>query len=318
MAFEDELGNDQSQPGDQDYTLSAFELFSKTISLWARKIIQYITIVGIIGAACVAVSFIILFILFDIVGVLGANPISYFISLFFELPTDFNLIVVSVVSAIFVFVLNAIIFGAAIKFTLDEYGGNGGDIGASFSHSFGRVPNFIIVQLILSFFVAIVLIPATTLSTQAMDMIDITDPFNPIFPPGSIELLMSGMVLFIVGGIFLIYINVRFAPALAVVIDTDLSVIDSLKKSWELTSDNFFHVFGSIILLNVAVLILGVFVSVIVEFTYLSLDYRYVIEAVITALLFSSLSFIFTAVLYRDLSSRSRTESSSLEDLIIP
>ncbi|TFH10864.1 MAG: hypothetical protein E4H14_01790, partial [Candidatus Thorarchaeota archaeon] len=63
MAFEDgnEFGTDPSQRRDQDYALSATAVVSKTISLWARKIIQYIVIVGIIGAACVGVSFVLLF-----------------------------------------------------------------------------------------------------------------------------------------------------------------------------------------------------------------------------------------------------------------
>ena len=321
MAFDDELGNefgnDPSQPGDQNYALSATGLVSKTISLWARKIMQYIAIVGIIGAACVAVSFVLLFSLFGTVGTLGADPISYLLSLLFGATPGFDLVVVSVGFAIFAFILNAIIYGAAIKFTLDEYGGNGGDVGASFSHSFGRVLNFIIVQIILSFVVAVILVPTNMLIGQVLPIIEGIDPLNPILPPGSMELILSAMGFLVVGGIFLIYINVRFAPTLAIVIDTDLSAIGSLKRAWELTSGNFFHVFGSYILLNIAVLIFGVIVIVVVEFITLPLAYLYVIETVVTALLFSALSFIFTSVLYRDLSSRTsiRTVSSSLDDL---
>ena len=315
MAFEDGLGTDPSRQTDQNYTLGAYNIMSRTVSLWGRKIIQYIIIVGIIGAASVAFSFILLNSLFGTIGTIGADPISYLLSLIFVSVSDFTLVFVTVGFAIVAFVLNAITNGAAIKFTLDEYGGTGGDVGTSFSRSFGRVLNVMIVQLILSALVAIVIIPATMFLTQAMDMIDITDLFNPIFPPGSIELLMTGMGLFIVGGIFLIYINVRFAPALAIVIDTDLSAIDSLKRAWELTSGNFLHVFSSYILLNVAVLILGVVATVFVSFILLPLDYLLVIETVVTALLFSSLSFIFTAVLYRDLSSRKG--SSGLENLMV-
>lgn len=319
MAFEDELGHDPSQQSDQNYALSATELVSKTISVWARKIIQYIAIVGIIGAACVAVSFVLLFSLFGTIGTLGADPISYLLSLLFGATPGYTLAVVSVGFAVFAFFLHAIIYGAAIKYTLDEYGGSGGDVGTSFSHSIGRIVNIIIVQLILSFFVAIVLTPATVLITQAMDMIDIVDPFNPIFPSGAIELLMTAMALFVIGGIFLIYINIRFAPTLAIVIDTDLSAIDSLKRAWELTSGNFFHVFVSYLLLNIAIVIFSVIVTLVVSFTFLPLAYLYVIEAVVTALLFSSLSFIFTSVLYRDLSSRtsSSTVSSSLDELSV-
>ncbi|MCJ7817503.1 MAG: glycerophosphoryl diester phosphodiesterase membrane domain-containing protein, partial [Candidatus Thorarchaeota archaeon] len=213
------------------------------------------------------------------------------------------------------FVLTALINGAAIKFTLDEYGGIGGNIGSSFSHSLGRVVNVIIVQLILSFFAAIAIVPGTVLSNQALEMIDIIDPFNPIIPAGAFELMLAAMGLLAVGGLFLMYISVRFAPTLAIVIETDLSPIDSLKRSWELTSGNFLHVFGSYILLTVAVLILGLAATFGVSFILLPEDYLFVIDGVVTALLFSSLSFIFTAVLYRDLSSRAGTVSSSLDNL---
>ena len=229
------------------------------------------------------------------------------ITLLLDSAPDFTLIFITIEFAFIAFVLTAIISGAAIKFTLDEFGGNGGEVGTSFSRSFGRGLNIVILQLVLSFFVAITLTPATVFLTQAMDMIDITDIMNPIFPPGSIELLIGGMVFFIFGGIFLIYTNIRFAPALAVVIDTDLSVIDSLKKSWELTSGNFFHVFGSYILLNVEVLILGVVGTIVVSFILLPDAYLLVTESVVSALLFSGLRYIFTAVLYRDLTSRSGT-----------
>ncbi len=315
MAFEDELGHDASQPMGQDFVLSATGIVSRTISLWSRKLLQYIIIVGIIGAACVAVSFVILLVMFGFVGTLGADPFGSLINFFFDPLSNIPLLAVSVGFAIVAFVLNAIINGAAIKFTLDEYGGTGGDIGASFSHSFGRVLNIIIVQLILSFLVSIILTPATILTTQAMDMIDITDPFNPIIEPGAFELMMSAMGLFFLGGTFLIYVQVRFAPTLAILIDTDLSAIDSLKKSWGLTSGNFIHVFGSYILLSLAVIVLGIIVSAAMAFTFLPLSYLLVIESLITALLFGALSYIFTVVLYRDLSSR--TDTSTLQDLMI-
>jgi len=315
LAFEDGLGNDPSQKREQDYTGSAYDLISRTVSLWARKIMQYIMIVGIIGAACVAVSFMLLLSLFDTIGTLGADPLSYLVTLVFSTMPDIALVFVTLGFAIFAFILNAVINGAAIKFTLDEYGGPGGEVGKSFSHSRGRILNFILVQLILSFFVAIVLTPAIQLLAQAMAMIDITDPLNPIFLPGSLELLTIAFSYMIVGGIFLIYINVRFAPVLAVVIDTDLSPIDSLKRAWGLTSGRFFHVFGSYILLNVAVIILGIAISFGVSVFLLPINYSLVIESIISALLISSLSLIFPVILYRDLNSRLASSSASLDNL---
>ena len=315
MAFEDDLGYDPSQPIVQNYALSATQLISKTISLWAGRIAQYILIVGVISAASVAVSILILSTMFGLIGSISADPFGYLISFIMDPMSDLPLLAVSVGFALMAFILNAIVNGAAIKFTLDEYGGAGGDVGASFSHSFSRLVSIIIVQIILGFVISVILTPGTILATRALDMIDITDPFNPIIQPGALEMMMSAMILLLIGGIFLIYIQVRFLATYAVVIDTDRSAIDSLKRSWELTSGNFFHVFGSYILLVLAVGVLGLIVNVGLTFMFLPLSYSLVIESLVNALLFSSLTYIFTAVLYRDLASRKGT--SDLPDYVL-
>lgn len=316
MAFDDELGFDPSQPISQDYTLSATGIVSRTLSLWLRKIVQYIIIVGVISSVLLAVSYVLLAVFFGTTGVLGTDPITYVINLFaYATLPDIALISISMGFAIIAFVVNAILGGAAIKFTLDEYGEGRGDIGASFSHALGRAPTFIIAQLILSFIVGIILTPASILTIRAMEQIDISDPFNPVFPPGSIELLATAMGLFVLGGIFLLYIQTRLAATLGVVIDTELSAIESLKKSWELTSGNFLHVFGSVILLNLLVIVFGLAVSAVVAFTFLPVSTLIVIESIITSLLFSAMTFIFTVVLYRDLSSRKGT--SDLPDYVM-
>ena len=315
MAFEDDLGYDPSQPIVQNYALSATQLISKTISLWAGRIAQYILIVGVISAASVAVSILILSTMFGLVGSISADPFGYLISFFMDPMSDLPLLAVSVGFAFMAFILNAVVNGAAIKFTLDEYGGPGGDVGASFSHSFSRLVSIIIVQIILGFIISVMLTPGTILAARALDMIDITDPFNPIIQPGALEMMMSAMILLLIGGIFLIYIQVRFLATYAVVIDTDRSAIDSLKRSWELTSGNFFHVFGSYILLVLAVGVLGLIVNVALTFMFLPLSYSLVIESLVNALLFSSITYIFTAVLYRDLASRKGT--SDLPDYVL-
>ena len=307
MAFEEDLGYDPSQRMVQNYSLSATEIVSRTVSMWAQKLVQYIIIVGIISAACVLVSFLLLFALFSTIGTLGVDPISFLIGFLLDPLDDLTLIVVSLGFAIIAFVLNAIIYGSAIKFALDEYGGSGGNISRSFSRSFGRILRVIIVQIILSFFVAIGFTPGTILAIRALDMIDISDPYNPIIQPGAFELLLSALGFIIVGGILLIYLQVRFAPTLAIVIDTDLSAIGSLSKSWELTRGNFFHVFGSYMLLILAVFVLNLIVTVGLAFTPISEDYSLVIESLVSALLFSSFNYIFVAVLYRDLVSRKGT-----------
>ncbi|MCJ7817491.1 MAG: hypothetical protein MUP60_01455, partial [Candidatus Thorarchaeota archaeon] len=95
MAFEDGLGTDPSQQREENYTLSAYDIMAKTISLWARKIMQYI-VIGIIAAACVSFSFILLLSLFGIVGIIGSDPISYLLSLFLLPVSDLSLVFVTV------------------------------------------------------------------------------------------------------------------------------------------------------------------------------------------------------------------------------
>ncbi|MHA1903740.1 MAG: hypothetical protein ACXADL_04985 [Candidatus Thorarchaeota archaeon] len=306
MAFEDGLEPEPSQPPTQDFTVSATGLVSRTISLWTRKLFQYIIIVGIVGAGLAVVSFVVALTLFAAIGVLGTDPITYLFNLFtLGLFPDITVIVVSLLFAIVAFVMNAIVGGAAIKFALDDYGERRGEIGLSFSHSFGKTLHIVIVLLVISFLVSIVITPGLYLSGLAMEGIDFTDPFNPDISPGAMELLMGAFFLLIIGGIFYVYISARFAPTLAIVIDTDLSAIDSLKKSWELTSGNVIHVWVGQILLIIAVIVLQFIVSMALGFVFLFNPYLGVIEVIVSALLFSSLTFIFSAVLYRDLLSRS-------------
>ncbi len=312
MAF-DELGSEPSQSSAQYYTVNATGVVSRTFSVWIRQIVQYIIIFGTIGAAIALISFLILFALFGSIGILVIDPIAYLVNLLplASLP-DTTLILVSLLFAIIAFVISAIVGGATIKFALDDYNKRRGDIRTSFSHAFGKVYNFIAVQIVISLFTSLLLIPGLVLLFNAMTVIDISDPFNPIFPPGSIETMMTGALLLSVGSLILIYLSARFTPTLAIVIDTDLSAIDSLKKSWTLTRGNVLHVIGSRILFGIAVAVLGAVVNIL---SYFLAPYSVVIENIVITLLFGALNYIFPVVLYRDLSSR--VKESSLDALMI-
>jgi hypothetical protein len=324
LAF-DELG--PSQMDAQKYAVNATGVVSRTLGLWKRHLVQYIIIVGIFGASTTLISFIILFTLFGTIGTLGTDPVSYIVSnLFFTSLPDSNLIVISLLFACVVFIINAILGGAAIKYALDDYGARGGDIRASLSHSYGKILNFIAVQLVISLISAIVFYPGLLLLSNAMGSIDISDPYNPIIPPGAVEMILEGFVILLVGSLITIYFSARLAPTTAIVIDTDLSAIDSLKKSWAITSGNVLHVIGSWFIFGMAFAVLGFLVEGLVFlplytmylFGYISsaFDSFYpVIGGVFTALLFWTLNYIFSVVLYRDLSSR--VKESSLDELMI-
>ena len=134
MALEDGFGHDPSQPIDQDYVLSATGLVSRTFGLWSRKLAQYIIIIGLFGAVCGGVSFILLFTLFESIGTIAADPISSFYSFFMyaTFPST-PFITATILFSLIAFVINAIVVGATIKFTLDDYSGIEADI---FIHPF--------------------------------------------------------------------------------------------------------------------------------------------------------------------------------------
>lgn len=315
MAFEEDLGYDPSQPHVEDYTLSATGLVSKTLSLWLRKFVQYVVMVGLVNVVLTLISFVVLSTLFGIIGILVTDPISYVFSIFtLSSFPDTTRIAISITFAVIAFVIGAVLIGAAIKFALDDYAGQEAEIGMSFSHSFGKVARIVTVQLVMTFIVSIVLFPSLAMMTRAIDGVDISDPYNPIITQEAIQLMVMGSLLMIVGGIIVLYISARLYPTTAIVVDTDLSAIDALRKSWEITSGNVLHVIGAVMLMGIVTGLLGLLGLGIAAVLPLN-PYAMVIEVCITSLLFSALFPIFIAVLYRDL--MSRTEESDLPKYLL-
>ena len=130
MAFEDELGRDSSQPydSDQDYVLSATGLVSRTIDLWIKKLVSFIIIIGVVSAALLAVSYIVLLTMFGLTEVASSDPINFLFSVYLLAPvTDPLYFTVSLLCTGAIFIVNVILAGAVIKFTLDSYGQDTGD-----------------------------------------------------------------------------------------------------------------------------------------------------------------------------------------------
>ncbi|NHI89566.1 MAG: hypothetical protein EAX87_08590 [Candidatus Thorarchaeota archaeon] len=313
MAFEGDLGIDASQAHDETYAVSATGLVSRTFNQWFHKLGQYIIIVGLVGTILALVSFFVLVAFFSLIGTMAMNPIAYiFNNLLLPPLPGTTLIVVSLVFATLAFIINAVITGAATKFALDDYGGGrNAEVGASFSFALGKTGTIIIVQIIQTILVTGAMAPGLALSLLALSGIDITDPFNPIIAPGTMELMMGSLVLLLIGVVVAVYFSIRFAPVMPVVVDSNLSAIDSLKKSWSMTGGNMLHVFGGLFLVGIIVAILDLMASMVLFFT----PYYATVSAVISALLFSAISYVFSVVLYRDLSAR-RGESS-LDSLMV-
>jgi len=318
LAFEEGLGYDGSEPSAEGYTLSATGLVSKTLSLWTRKFTQYVIIVGLVSVVLTLISFVALFTFFGMIGILVTDPISYIFSVFTitSLP-DVALIAVSIVFAVIAFVINAILSGATIKFALDDYGGQIADIRASFSHAFGKVARIVTVQLVMTFIVSVITAPSLAMIGLALEGIDLSNPPYFDITPEAMQLIMMGSVLLLVGGIFVLYLSTRLYPAIAIVVDTELSAIDSLRKSWELTSGNVLHVLGSVILMGIVVGLIGMVVGLGVAAVLFLSPYAIVLEVIVTSLLFSAPTLIFIAALYRDLMSRSGPGESDLPEYVL-
>jgi hypothetical protein len=321
LAFEDGLGIDPSQPQEEDYVLSATGIMWKTLNLWKRKFVQYVVLVGLASVIMAFSSFILIFTLFGLIGVLPEDPINYVFGIFtLSAPPEMTILVITIIFGVFAFVVNAILSGAAIKFALDDYSGLAAELGESFSQSFGKIGRILTIQLLLTLIVSSVTGPSLGFIMRAFDEIDLTPPIDPYtaFSPEAMQYLMMGMVLLIVGGIVVLVFAIKFAPAIAVVMDTDLSAIDSLKRSWELTSGKFIHVLGSQFCISFAVGFLSLVVTLPLTFLLPPLDpLVLVIETIILGLLFSARSLIFISVLYRDLLARGGHEGSDLPEYVL-
>jgi hypothetical protein len=317
LAF-DELGTGVSKSTAQNYTVNAAGLVSRTFGVWKRQFVQYVIIFGIPGAVAIATSFLMLLFIFGSIVIVGTDPVSYFFGLFASasLPSP-TLIAVSLLLAVILFIFYAIIGGAAIKYALDDYASRTGDVRSSYSHAYRKSFNFVIAQLAVSVLTSVPLYPGLILLTNAISGIDISDPFNPIISPGAMESMMFGSILLLVGVPIALYLIARFSPTVAIVIDTDLSAINSLKRSWELTGGHVLHVIAGRILLGICVILLGIILSAIPWLLSLSSlgQYGLVTENIVSTLLFGVLNYIFPVILYRDLSSR--VKESSLESLLL-
>jgi len=310
MAFEGELGRDPSEPKDNTeyYRLSSTGLIARTIDVWIKNLIQYILIIGVASAVLIGISFVMVYYLFSVLSVVSSDPLSYILNMFLLNPTtDVGLFAVSFAFGWFMFIINAILGGAVIKFTLDSYGGFTGDISSSFRHSLSRVVTILIFQIIISLIVSVITLPALYYTNIALDLIGTIDPYNPVFPPGAVEALMTGMILLLGGTVLLFIIQAKLAPVLAVIIDTDLSAIEAIKRGWNLTGGNFLHVLAAQILLAIVVGVFTFGVSFGIGMFFGVTAIGLVVETMAIAVITSPLTFIFAAVLYRDLLAREST-----------
>ena len=302
MGIDDGVGLEPSAPPEQDFTVSALDLVTRTLKVWVRKLPSYILIVGLLGVAFNLLQLAVFYALYGVLGFdllvyVGADIIMTLLGFATsEIVTGIGFIILAIVLTVVGMVVNAVIAGGGIKFALDDYGSHQADVGTSFSFAFSRLPTMIVAQFLLALIVSGASAPGTYFLFYALFSVD----------SSSLIMTLMALPLTWIGLIVSLYFSIRLSPTSAVVVAEDLGAIDSMKKAWKLTTGNFWHIFGGQIPLVIALVVIGLVVGMLLfPLAFYGQALVLYVSALISSLLFGAISYVFAAVLYKDLESRS-------------
>lgn len=313
MAIDFDEGPSREGQGQLDYSLSATQLVSRTFGVWIKKLPLYLVILG---------GFLVLFQILEIAvgyfvfgeiysGGLLSDPTSFMTQIIYytfypsSMPEEFWLLIsVSGIFLVLRLIVLAVVVGAVVKLAISSYTSDTGDLGSSISSAFSRIIPMVIAILIINMIVAVLLAPGTAMLTGALDLIDPSDPYSM----AGFEELMSAMGLTLVMMIPILFIVVRLAPIYAVISEEDVSATEGFSRAYNITGGNFLHIFGGWFLLYIIKLILDIGISVFADPLILGLgtSLGLAIYNLLSLWILTPLDFIFFAVLYMDLESRSR------------
>ncbi|MHA2240590.1 MAG: hypothetical protein ACXACE_03195 [Candidatus Thorarchaeota archaeon] len=290
--MEIDSGDDSESLGSdtRDFSVSSSELVTRTLSLFKRKFASYILIVGV---AQFLYAFIINFIVFSFFGLTSPGSASLFI---------IAMVILSMIGTI----LLTVVAGGAIKLALDNYGSpSEGEAGPSLSFAVSRAVKLIATELILSSILFLIMSPVVLVLLAGL----------PAFDPYNVYAYMTVMMtigpVLAICGVIMVYVSVRLAPIIAVVIAEDKSVIESVKRTWVLTSGRFWHIFfGQMMLAFVIGLIAGVIGVFTLPLLFSGGFWILILSSSISLLFFSPVMYIFQAVLYKDLLSQTSMQST--------
>ncbi len=307
MENDDGLGLEPSAPPEHDFTVSALDLVTRTLKVWVRKLPSYILIVGLLGVAFNLLQLAVFYALYGVLGFdllvyVGADIINTLMGLFVTAPTAMaiEIIIIAIVLTVVGMVVNAVIAGGGIKFALDDYGSHQADVGTSLSFAFSRLSTMIVARFLLALIVTGASAPGTYFLFYALFSVD----------SSSLIMTLMALPLTWIGLIVSLYFSIRLSPTSAVVVAEDLGAIDSVKRAWALTTGNFWHIFGGQIPLVIALVVIGLVVGMLLfPLAFYGQALVLYVSALISSLLFGAISYVFAAVLYRDLESRSRVVS---------
>ncbi|MHA2140398.1 MAG: glycerophosphoryl diester phosphodiesterase membrane domain-containing protein [Candidatus Thorarchaeota archaeon] len=310
MEIDSGPGIDGPQQPSANFEVGAGELVSRTISVYIRRIGAYIVIVGLPSVVLGILGLAVFFLLFGELGltlypgVTGADPFSLLFSYFGLLgPTGTVIGLIVIISIINTIVL-AIVNGAGVKYALDNYGNReAGEIGESFSHAMGRALTLIISQLLVSLILLAIMSPIIFMAFGSLIA------FDPMDPYGFLAVFSVLLPVLLVCFVLVFYISIRLTATTGVVIAEELSAIDSIKRSWELTGGNFWHVLGASLLIGIVTIIIGAVISVAtLSFVLVAPAISIIVTSFISMIFVGPISNVFQAVLYKDLASRRGTQ----------
>ena len=305
-------GIDEQEPPKGDFVVSATGLVSRTLSVWGRNILTFIILFGILSAIFTVVRFFVLWMIFGdpgsaqlLMGYMGTDPFTFFVGLFTLmqiglLPPDVmnTFVSVSLLLMVVSMIVYAVLVGATIKYSIDDYGRGQAHMGESVSVAMGRSGTLIMAQLIVGLISAVLFAPAL---------------FYMLLAPLTIEALTTFLIVILVTFILVLYVSIRLAPTAAVVIVEDKSALDSVRRAFDLTGGQFWHVFGGQIVLGIVVLILDIIVGMFLLGLNFGLGWiGGLLPVIISGLLFVAIPYVFQAVLYMDLEARDLETSQEL------
>jgi len=292
------------EPAQPEFRVSAVSLVSRTFSVWSRRMPSYVAISSIAGIGLTGVEAIIFYVFLGwsglvSVGTAATDPWSYLYNIFTSGTLSGFLLVMGVLMVVEM-VAYAVIGGAITKLALDNYGSpTSGSTGESLSFAWGRFPTLVGIEIVFKLLTFVISLPLLAMSFTILTI----DPYDP----NLLNTLATFFVIIIISFVVLAYVSIRFAPRVAVVVASDLSVGGSIKRTFSLTSRSFWHIFGGWLLLTISIGLLGSIITILLS---LFTDVMYTIAyTVITILLLNPLGYIFQAVLYKDLMSRAGAQS---------
>lgn len=297
-------GSDDQVAQESRFKAGSFELVSRTFTVWFRRIFDYVLVAGALIAALYASMGVVLITTVgetaagDVLDVVTADPSSVVMSLIVLASQGNSLLIHAVVMAVVSIIVGAIAVGAAIRLSLWDYGSPGqGTVQESLEWSASNVGRIVGATLAVGLVTGALVAPMTMWANliTSMDAYEVM-----IFLQANGNLVIMSFVLVIAA----VYIAVRLTPIVAVIAAEDLGIVDALKRSYELTSRQFWHVLISRVLLMLGVGIVAYLMSLLVMAAIPGVPYGNVLAQTIVSLVLAPINYVFIGVLYKDLRAR--------------